>query len=359
MASGVLRKAQNSMLKPQRGLSPPRQVVVLAATALLGYDCGMEKSRSSAELVCVLNLILALITAAAVYFGFMRQPAGRGEDMRQAVMRIWDDVLHAVAGDSPRSAGAVYGTGAAAGNGDERDTAAFSALLSEMAAKKRRESIEDDRFAGLLARLDADVRENRYAQARETAWEMETIAQQRDGEGGDSQYLSFARSVSRLLEIAGGQLPEARRELNTMERLGALREELGRLKAERDLYRENLRDARTEQRFAESALALQESNAQIQRLLLEALREQYEKSQEALSAVRAQLDAGEPLAIREARERTREGYREGIAEARGLLEQSLRIRNRDSRMAFLHEARTRYPSGSAMEKLIDTLLERL
>jgi hypothetical protein len=321
----------------------------------------MEKSRSGAGLVCVLNLILALVTAAAVYFGFVRQPAGRGEDMRQAVTRIWDDVLHAVAGDSPRSSGteAAYGagTGAAAGNGDERDTVARSAFLAERAAKKRRESIEDDRFAGLLARLDANVRENRYAQARETAREMETIARQRGG--GDSRYLYLARSVSRLLEIVGGPLAEARRALNTMERLDALREELGRLKAERDLYRGNLHDARTEQRFAESALALQESNAQIQQLLLEALREQYAKSQEALSAARARLDAGEPLAIREARERTREGYREGVTEARGLLEQSLRIRNRDSRMAFLHEARTRYPAGSVMEKLIDTLLERL
>jgi hypothetical protein len=312
----------------------------------------MEKSRSGAGLVCGLNLILALITAAAVYFGFVRQPSERGEDMRQAVMRIWDDFLNAVTGDVPRSFRAESVDGEGADDRDARDSAAFSAFLAEMAAKKQRESVEDDRFAGLLSRLDASVRESRYEDAREIAQEMEMIAQQKSG---DSRYLYLARSVSRLVENAGGQPLQSLRE----ESLGALQEELGRLEAERDLYRRNLQDARAEQQFAESTLSLQESNAQIQQLLLELLREQYEKSQDALAVARAQLDAGETLAVREARERVREGYREGISEAQGLLEQSLRIRSRDSRIAFLNEALTRYPPGSAMEKLIDTLLERL
>jgi hypothetical protein len=285
---------------------------ILAVTALLGYDCGMEKSRNSAGLVCGLNLILALITATVVYFGFVRQPTERGKDMWQAVMRIWDNFRNAVTGDVPRPFRTEAAYGEAADGGDARDTVAYSAFLSGMAAKKQRESAEADRFAGLLSRLDASVRENRYEDAREIAREMEIIAQQKSG---DSRYLYLARSVFRLVENAGGQPSQSLRE----ESLGALQEELVRLKAERDLYRRNLQDVRTEQQFAESALSLQESNAQIQQLLLEVLREQYEKSQEALSAARAQLDAGETLAVREAKERVREGYREGITEAQGLL----------------------------------------
>jgi hypothetical protein len=312
----------------------------------------MVKSRSGAGLVCVLNLILALITAAAVYFGFVRQPARRGEDLRQAAMQIGGDFLNAVTGGDSRSLRTAAAYGETAEDGDVRDAGVYSAFLAGMTAEKERESAEDDRFAGLLSRLDASVRENRYEDAREIAGEMEKIAQQKSG---DSRYLYLARSVSRLVENAGGQLSASGHE----ERFGALQEELSHLKAERDLYRRNLRDARAEQHLAESALALQESNAQIQQMLLDTLREQYEKSQDALSVARVQLDAGETLAIREARERMQAGYQEGIAEAQGLLEQSLRIRSRDSRIAFLNGARTRYPPGSAMVNLIDTLLERL
>jgi hypothetical protein len=308
----------------------------------------MEKSRSGAGLVCGLNLILALVTAAAVYFGFLRQSAGYNEDMQQAVMHIRDNFLDAVIGNASFYKEPAYGEPAA--DEDMRDmNAVYSSFLSDISAKKQREMIEEDRLDGLLSRLDASVRENRYADAREIAREMETAAQQKKG---DNRYLYIARSVSRLVENAGSQ---PRYE----ESLGTLREELGRLNAEREYYRRNFQDAQTEQRFAENTLSLQESNAQIQQLLLETLREQYVKSQEALSETMARLDSGETLAIREARERTQEGYQEGITEARDLLEQSLRIRSRDSRIAFLDEARTRYLSSSAMVKLIDTLLERL
>jgi hypothetical protein len=308
----------------------------------------MQKSRSGAGLVCGLNLILALVTAAAVYFGFVRQSARYHEDMWQAVMHIWDNFLDAVTGNASLYEESAYGEPTA--DEDMRDmNAVYSSFLSDISTKKQREMIEEDRLDGLLSRLDASVRENRYADAREIAREMETVAQQKKG---DNRYLYIARSVSRLVENADSQ-PRYEESLDT------LREELGRLNAEREYYRRNFQDAQTEQRFVENTLSLQESNAQIQQLLLETLREQYVKSQEALSETMARLDSGETLAIREARERTQEGYQEGITEARDLLEQSLRIRSRDSRIAFLGEARTRYLSSSAMVKLIDTLLERL
>lgn len=308
----------------------------------------MQKSRSGAGLVCGLNLILALVTAAAVYFGFVRQSARYHEDMWQAVMHIWDNFLDAVTGNASLYEESAYGEPTA--DEDMRDmNAVYSSFLSDISTKKQREMIEEDRLDGLLSRLDASVRENRYADAREIAREMEIIAQQKSD---DSQYLYLARSVSLLVENAGSQsLYE--------EHLGVLKEELGRLNAEREFYRRNLEDAQLEQYFAESTLSLQASNAQIQQLLIELLREEYVKSQEELSAVKAQLDAGETLTVREARERTQEGYQEGITEARDLLEQSLRIRSRDSRIVFLNEARTRYLSDSVMVRLIDTLLERL
>jgi hypothetical protein len=227
--------------------------------------------------------------------------------------------------------------------------AVYSSFLSDITAKRQRAAIEESRLAGLLARLEASVRENRFEEAREIAQELEIIAQRQDG---GSRYLYLARSIVRLVENAGGQ---SRYE----ESLGALQDELERMKAEREFYRRNLQDVQADQRFVESALSLQESNAQIQQMLLDTLREEYAKSQDALSETRARLDAGETLAIREARERTSEGYQEGIGEARNLLEQSLRIRSRDTRIAFLREARTRYPADSAMVHLIDTLLERL
>jgi hypothetical protein len=303
------------------------------------------KFQSNARLVCVLNLILALIVAVAVYFGFARRPVERGKDVLQAVTHVWDDFLHGSTESVPGPFHTEIAHGRAAGD----DNAVYFSILSDIAAKKQRETIEADRLAGLLSRLDASVRENRYEDAREIAREMEIIAQQKSD---DSQYLYLARSVSLLVENAGSQsLYE--------EHLGVLKEELGRLNAEREFYRRNLEDAQLEQYFAESTLSLQASNAQIQQLLIELLREEYVKSQEELSAVKAQLDAGETLTVREARERTQEGYQEGITEARDLLEQSLRIRSRDSRIVFLNEARTRYLSDSVMVRLIDTLLERL
>jgi hypothetical protein len=227
--------------------------------------------------------------------------------------------------------------------------------LAEITAKKQREAIEEDRITGLLSRLEASVRENRYEEAGQIAREMETVAQRHSG---DERYLYLARSVARLVEHSGAR-PGNEAQLRDEPQIQALQEELGRLAVEREFYRNNLQDALWEQRFAESALALQENNAQIQELLLQTLREQYAQSQEALSVARSQLDTGETLATLTAKERVKEGYREGIGEALELLEQSLRIRNRDSRIAFLNEALTRYPPDSAMTTLINTLLERL
>jgi hypothetical protein len=310
----------------------------------------MHRPISDGGLVGVLNLILVIMLAAAVYFGAVVSPARRGEDVREALMRIGEGI----AGISTRSAPPFYRAvpDAAASHEDgirDIDTV-YASFLSEITAKKRRESMEEDRITGLLSRLEASVQENRYEEARQIAREMESVAQRHPGDG---RYFYLARSVARLVEHSGT------RHGNEEADIQALREQLGRLAAERELYRDNLQDALLEQRFAESALALQESNAQIQEMLLQTLREQYAKSQEALSTARSQLDTGETLATLAAKERTREGYQEGIGEARDLLEQSLRIRSRDSRIAFLNEARTRYPPDSAMTTLIDTLLERL
>jgi hypothetical protein len=309
----------------------------------------MEKPQSGTRLVCVLNLVLVMITVPAMYFGFARSSVGRGEDVRQAVMQIGDNIRYAVTNTAPpsrRMEAVLVTTGAGE---DTRDMdALYTTFLLDITAKKQRETIEEDRLIGLLSRLETSVRESRYEEAREIAWEMETAAQQK----GDDRYLYLARSVSRLVKNAGTQPRYGAS-------LAALEEELGRLKAERDLYRRNLQEVEAEQRFAESALSLQDSNAQIQEMLLETLREQYAQSQEALLVTRAQLDAGETFTTLEAKERTREGYEEGLGEARDLLERSLRIRSRDSRIAFLNEARTRYPSDSAMARLIETLLERL
>jgi hypothetical protein len=317
------------------------------------YYGNMEKYRGGAGLVLALNLILGLAAAGGVYFGLARPAAGRGEDVRlaaaQIAAQVRDNVLSAFFYAAPsRWTGAVQGDAAA--EGDSRDmNAVYASFWSEITAKRQRETIEENRLAGLLARIEASVKEKRYTEAQEIAREMEIVAQQRSG---DSQYRYLARSIALLVENAGGRSQYE-------ESLGALQKELGRLNAERESYSRNLRGVQMEQRFAESALSLQESNAQIQQMLLVTLQEEYEKSQAALSETRARLNAGETLALREARERTQAGYQEGITEARDILEQSLRIRNRDSRIAFLEEIRTRYDSDTAMTNLINTLLERL
>jgi hypothetical protein len=317
----------------------------------------MRKPPSDGGLVGGLNLILALTAAGAVYFGIVVSQAGRGEDVREALTRIREDFSSLFARSAPpfHRTGLVPEVAASSGDGARDMNTVYASFLAEITAKKQREVIEEDRITGLLSRLEASVRENRYEEAGRIAREMETAAQRHSGSG---QYLYLARSVARLVEHSGAR-PNGEAQTGEEPQLQALREELGRLAMEREFYRNNLQDALQEQRFAESALALQESNAQIQELLLQTLRDQYAQSQEELSAVRAQLDTGETLATLAAKERVREGYREGIGEARDLLEQSLRIRSRDSRIAFLREARTRYPSDSAMTALIDTLLERL
>ena len=310
----------------------------------------MRRPISDGGLVGVLNLVLAAAAATAVYFGVVVSPDGRGEDVREALTRIGEGLANALAG----SAQPLHQTEAAPKEGDSGDEArdinvVYASFLAEIAAKNQRETIEEDRITGLLSRLEASVRGNRYEEARQIARDRESAAQRRSG---NERYLYLARSVARLVEHSAARSDDEAQ-------LRALREELGRLTTEREFYRSNLQDALEEQRFAESALALQESNAQIQEMLLQTLREQYAQSQEALSTARAQLDSGETLATLAAKERTREGYREGIGEARDLLEQSLRIRSRDSRIAFLNEARTRYPPDSAMATLIGTLLDRL
>ncbi|MDR1470434.1 MAG: hypothetical protein LBT00_14215 [Spirochaetaceae bacterium] len=311
----------------------------------------MRKPLSDGGLVGVLNLILVMTAAVAVYFGIVASPAGRGEDVREAFTHIGEDFAGILARSTPpfHQTGAVP-EGAASHEDAARDIdVVYASFLSEITAKKQREAIEEDRITGLLSRLETSVRESRYEEAGRIAREMEAVAQRYSGDGG---YLYLARSVARLVERSGVRPGDEAQ-------LRALREEFDRLAMEREFYRNNLQDALAEQRFAESALALQESNAQIQEMLLQTVREQYAQSQEALSVARAQLDSGETLVTLEAKEYTREGYREGIGEARDLLEQSLRIRSRDSRIAFLHEARTRYPPDSAMATLINTLLERL
>jgi hypothetical protein len=299
-------------------------------------------------LVFLLNLGLVAAAGLVVFFGVVCSPAGYGEDIRLAAMQIGEDFVSAVThtARSPHQ----EGQNPEEREAEAREAVAFSiSFLSEIAAKKRREAIEEDRLVGLLSRLEESIQENRYDEAREIVSKMEAIAQQKPG---DNRYFYLARSVSRLIENAGAP---SRYEDN----LRILQEELGRLRAERERYRKTLQDVLVDRHFAESALSLQESNAQIQALLLQTLQEQYAESQEALSTTRAQIEQGETLSSLAAKEFAREGYREGIDEARDILEQSLRIRSRDSRIEFLNEARTRYAPDSAMVTLIDTLLERL
>ena len=310
----------------------------------------MRRPLNDGSLVGILNLVLVMTAAVAVYFGIVASPAGRGEDVREAFARIGEGFAGAPAGSVPLAGQTgVVPKGAAAGDGARDIDVVYAAFLAEITAKRQREAIEEDRIMGLLSRLEASVRENRYEEAGRIAREMESAAQRHSGDG---RYLYLARSVARLVEYADVR-PGDEAEIQ------ALRDELGRLAMEREFYQNNLQEALEKQRFAESTLALQESNAQIQEMLLQTAREQYAKSEEALSTVRAQLDSGETLATLAAKEYVREGYQEGIGEARNILEQSLRIRSRDSRIAFLNEARTRYPPDSAMATLIDTLLERL
>jgi hypothetical protein len=310
----------------------------------------MQRPISDGCLAGVLNLILVVTAAAAVYFGIIVSPSGRGEDVREALMRIGEDFVNIPARSAPSSRRMAPEAADSDGDGMRDINAVYASFLSKIMAKKQQEAIEEDRITGLLSRLEASIRENRYEEAARIAREMEVVTQQHSGE---DRYLYLARSVARLVEHSGVRHESEKAAIQ------ALREELDRLATEREFYRNNLQDVLLEQRFSESALALQESNAQIQEMLLQTLQEQYAKSQEVLSTVRAQLDTGETLATIEAKEHTREGYREGIGEARDILEQSLRIRSRDSRIAFLTEARTRYPPDSAMIILIDTLLERL
>jgi hypothetical protein len=309
----------------------------------------MDKPHSGLGLVCVLNLVLVMTAAAVVYFGFARSSVGRGEDIRQAALQIKDSILSIFTKPAYSDRQAAVPAIPAVDGVMREGNVPYTSIFAELSAKKQREAFEEDQLIGFMSRIETNIQDGRYEEARNIAQEMEAVVRQK---GDDRWYLYFARSVSRLVENAATQ---SRHE----DTLSALQEELGRLKAEREFYRKNLWDVQMAQSFAESALSLQESNAQIQDMLLQILREQYAKSQEALSETRAQLDTGEPLATIEAKERIREGYHEGISEARDLLERSLRIRNRDSRIAFLNEARTRYPPTSAMAKLIDTLLERL
>jgi hypothetical protein len=310
----------------------------------------MRRPISDGCLAGVLNLILVVTAVAAVYFGIIVSPSGRGEDVREALMRIGEDFVNIPARSVLSSHRTVPEAADSDGDGTRDINTVYVSFLSKIMAKKQQEAIEENRITGLLSRLEASIRENRYEEAARIAREMEVVTQQHSGE---DRYLYLARSVARLVEHSGMRHESEETDIQ------ALREELDRLATEREFYRNNLQDALLEQRFSESALALQESNTQIQEMLLQTLQEQYAKSQEALSTVKAQLDTGETLATIEAKEHTREGYREGISEARDILEQSLRIRDRDSRIAFLTEARTRYPPDSAMIILIDTLLERL
>jgi hypothetical protein len=331
----------------------------------------MRKPIGDGGLAIILNLILAVMAAGAVYVGIGVSQAGRGADIREALARVRDGVAGLLAPSAPssRGTGAFLDGAAAQESGTEELDTVYASFLAEITAKNQREAAEKDRVTGLLARLEARLREGRFEEAARIAREMEAAARNMEGAArgkedgaagpsGEGQYLYLARSVARLVELAGARAVDGA-EPGGEPALRALREELGLLAMEREFYRTTLRTAEEERRFAESALALQESNAQIQEMLLRMLRDQYAQSQEDLSVARAQLDTGETLATLAAKERVREGYREGIGEARDLLEQSLRIRSRDSRIAFLTEARTRYSPDSAMAALIDTLLERL
>jgi hypothetical protein len=311
----------------------------------------MRKRKSGAGMVCLLNGILAAITAAALYFGVIRSSAERGGDIGQGLLYIGGNARRAfipVERLSAPDTGLVLDEDTRI---EKNDHAGYRAVLAEIAAKKQQNTVEEDRLSGLFARLEASVREKRYAEARSIARDMETLARQKPS---FTRYLYLARSVSRLVENAS----DSDQMVSEGEVL-LLREELSRLKTENEMYQKTVRDARTEQHFVESALSLQESNRQIQEMLLQMLQNEYTKSQEALAEAVFQLSAGETFTTIAAKERVREGYQEGVTEARELLERSLRIRSRESRIAFLSEARTRYTDDESMTTLIDTLLERL
>jgi hypothetical protein len=279
----------------------------------------------------ILNLALVAITAAAIYFGIIVSPSGHGKDIRDALVRIGEHIIGSV-----RSTPSLSRTGAASETAVSADEGTQdNPLYASLAENNRREALEGHRIAGLLSQFEKSVRENRREETERIAREMESIAQRYPDDG---RYLYMTQAAAQIQ---------------------VLQEEIDRLVGERDFYRNDVQDALQKQLSAESALALQESNAQIQEILLQTAREQYVQSQEELSYVKALLDSGETLATIEAKERVRQGYREGIDEARVLLEESLRIRNRNGRIAFLTETRTRYPSDSAMAALIATLLERL
>jgi hypothetical protein len=218
--------------------------------------------------------------------------------------------------------------------------------FAAISAKSRRGIIIDDRLEGLLLKLETSIYYNRLEEAREIALNIETFAQKQT-DGRYNSYRYIARAVSRLVDN------------QSFETINALKEEFGRLKAENEHYRRSVLDTETRNSLTDSVLSLQDSNVQIQELLLQTLREDYEKAREELTLTRSYLDTGETLATLEAKEKTREGYAEGINEARVLLEQSLRIRSRDGRVEFLKQARTRWTGDNTMVRLIDTLLERL
>ena len=223
---------------------------------------------------------------------------------------------------------------------------AAASRLAEINAAARRGIIVDDRLEGLLLRLEAGIYYNRLEDARDIALSIETFAQKQT-DGRYNTYLYLARAVSRLVES------------QNVSTINTLKEEFAQLKAENEYYRRSLLDTETRNSLTDSALSLQDSNMQIQELLLQTLREDYQKAREELTLTRSYLDSGETLATLEAKEKTREGYAEGINEARVLLEQSLRIRSRDGRVEFLKQARTRWMRDIVMVRLIDTLLERL
>ena len=242
------------------------------------------------------------------------------------------------------AAAAVEGDIAAAVEVPPFDAAA--SRLAEINAAARRGIIVDDRLEGLLLRLEAGIYYNRLEDARDIALSIETFAQKQT-DGRYNTYLYLARAVSRLVES------------QNVSTINALKEEFAQLKAENEYYRRSVLDTETRNSLTDSALSLQDSNMQIQELLLQTLREDYQKAREELTLTRSYLDSGETLATLEAKEKTREGYAEGINEARVLLEQSLRIRSRDGRVEFLKQARTRWMRDIVMVRLIDTLLERL
>jgi hypothetical protein len=244
--------------------------------------------------------------------------------------------------------GGFLGEPAGADAGADEDTATVSAAgrLAAISAASRRGIIVDDRLEGLLLRLETSIYYNRLEEARDIALNIETFAQKQT-DGRYNSYLYIARAVSRLV---GNQ---------SFEIINALKEEFAQIKSENEYFRRSILDTETRNSLTDSALSLQDSNVQIQELLLQTLRDDYEKTREELILTRSYLDTGETLATLEAKEKTREGYAEGINEARVLLEQSLRIRSRDGRVEFLKQARTRWTGDNMMVRLIDTLLERL